>query len=84
MKPLRWSDEKSCKLKKERGLSFDELVAERFLGIEKSSSRSNQWLMLFDVKGYVWAVPYVDAGNSYFLKTAFPSRKHTKTYLKGS
>jgi len=83
VKDLRWDEKKSFKLKKERGVSFDEIVSGRFLGIEKSSSRSNQWLVLFEIDSYVWVVPFVDGGDHFFLKTAFPSRKHTKIYLKG-
>jgi hypothetical protein len=83
MKELRWSEEKSLKLKKERGLSFDDIVAGRFLGIEKNLSRDDQWLMVFEIDDYAWVMPYVDGGDHYFLKTAFPSRKHTKLYLKG-
>jgi hypothetical protein len=82
MKELRWSSEKSAWLKKERGLSFDELVSGRFLGIERNRSYKHQWLMLFEVGGYVWVLPYVDSEDYYFLKTAFPSRKHTRIYLK--
>lgn len=83
MKELRWSEEKSLKLKKERGVSFDEIVAGKFLGIERNPSRSNQWLMIFVVDAYVWVVPYVENVDHFFLKTTFPSRKHTKVYLKG-
>ena len=84
MKEFRWSEVKSLKLKKERGVSFEDIIAGRFLGIEKNISRDNQWLMIFEVDGYVWVVPYVEAKDQYFLKTAFPSRKHMKIYLKGA
>ena len=84
MKALRWSQEKNLVLKKERGVSFDDIIAGKFLGIEKNPSRPNQWLIVFEVKNYVWVVPYVEADDHYFLKTAFPSRKHTKIYLKGT
>ena len=83
MKELRWSQEKSALLKKERGVSFDELVSGRFLGIERNPSREHQRIMLFEVRGYVWVAPYVESEGYYFLKTAFPSRKHTKIYFKG-
>ena len=53
MKELRCSEEKSLKLKKERGVSFDDIVAGRFLGIEKNPSRDNQWLIVFEVNAYV-------------------------------
>ena len=83
MKELRWSQEKSALLKRERGVSFDELVSGRFLGIERNASREHQRIMLFEVRGYVWVAPYVESEGYYFLKTAFPSRKHTKIYFKG-
>ncbi|MBF0386218.1 MAG: toxin [Candidatus Omnitrophica bacterium] len=66
MKELRWSEDKSLKLKKERGVSFHDIVAGRFLGIENNPSRDNQWLMVFEVKGYAWVVPYVDGGGIIF------------------
>lgn len=83
MKSLSWNEEKSLKLKKERGFSFDDIIRGRFLGIESHPSRVHQRLMVFEVEGYVWVVPYVEQEGSYFLKTAFPSRKHAKRYLKG-
>ncbi len=83
MKELRWDPQKSERLKKERGASFEELTSSRFLGIEKSKTRVHQSLMIFEHRHYVWAVPYVEGKDYYFLKTAFPSRKHTKKYLKG-
>jgi hypothetical protein len=82
MKELKWSQEKSALLKKERSISFDELVSGKFLGIEHNPSRSHQWLMLFEIEGYVWVAPYIESESCYFLKTAFPSRKHTKKYLR--
>ena len=83
MKELRWSFEKNEQLKKERGVSFEGLVDARFIGIEKHLSKPHQRLMVFELRGYAWVVPYVESESAYFLKTAFPSRKHTKKYLKG-
>ncbi len=83
MKEIRWNADKSLMLKKERGVSFEEILAGRFLGIEKNISREAQWLMVYEVDNYIWVVPYVDGGDHFFLKTAFPSRKHTKIYLRG-
>ncbi|MBF0484638.1 MAG: toxin [Candidatus Omnitrophica bacterium] len=84
MREILWSEEKNLKLKKERGASFEDIIAGEFLGIENNPSRDNQKFMLFAVNNYVWVVPYVDDEKRYFLKTAFPSRKHTKIYLKGT
>lgn len=39
--------------------------------------------MLFEYRGYVWVVPYVETGGELFLKTLFPSRKYTKLYKQG-
>ena len=83
MKELRWSLEKNEQLIKERGVSFEQLVDGRFIGIEKHASKSHQRLMVFEFRRYAWVIPYVENENAYFLKTAFPSRKHTKRYLKG-
>ncbi len=78
-----WSYDKNEWLKKERGVSFEELLASRFIRIERHARKLNQRLMLFEFQKYVWVVPYVEDKEHYFLKTAFPSRKHTKEYLKG-
>jgi hypothetical protein len=41
----------------------------------------NQKVMIVDVDGYAFLVPYVVDKNEYFLKTIIPSRKATKRYL---
>jgi hypothetical protein len=83
VKELRWSVEKNGQLLTERNVSFEQLVGARFIGIEKHPLKPHQKLMLFEFRRYVWVIPYVEAETFYFLKTAFPSRKHTKQYLKG-
>ena len=83
MKEFIWSEEKNERLQKTRGVSFEQLAGSRFIGIEEHHTRPHQRLMLFEFRDYVWVVPYVESGEHYFLKTAFPSRKHTKKYLKG-
>ena len=83
MKEIRFSPEKSIELKQVRGASFEELICSGFIGIERHTKREHQNLMLFEHQGYVWVAPYVETDEYYFLKTAFPSRKHTKKYLGG-
>jgi hypothetical protein len=39
--------------------------------------------MLFEYKGKMWVVPFVDSEKERFLKTLYPSRKYTKLYEKG-
>jgi len=38
-------------------------------------------MFIVEIGGYVYAVPFTENDNSYFLKTIFPSRKLTKKYL---
>ena len=82
MKEFIWSEEKNNQLLKERGVSFERLISARFVGIEDHRTRPHQELLLFEWRNYIWVVPYVEGETHYFLKTAFPSRKHTKKYLK--
>ncbi|MBF0493995.1 MAG: toxin [Candidatus Omnitrophica bacterium] len=83
MKKVLWNGEKNLELKRTRGVLFEELLNSRFLGIEVHPKRTNQKLMLFELDNYIWVVPYVEDECHYFLKTAFPSRKHTAKYLGG-
>ncbi|MBP9854201.1 MAG: toxin [Candidatus Omnitrophica bacterium] len=81
MKELRWDPKKNIELKKTRNITFEQLINSRFIGIEDHIKKTHQKLMLFDFNKYVWVVPYVNEKDFFFLKTAFPSRKHTKKYL---
>ncbi len=83
MDKVYWSAEKNTQLKQSRKVTFEELISSRFIGIEAHSRKLHQKLMLFEYKKYVWVVPYVEGKNCFFLKTAFPSRKHTRKYLGG-
>ena len=83
MKEVRWNADKNKALKQSRKITFEQLMCSRFIGIEKHLKKPHQQLMLFDFKGYVWVVPYVEGDGYYFLKTAFPHRKYTKKYLGG-
>jgi len=81
-KKLRWSRLKSERLKRTRGVSFEEIIASRLVDIRKHPSRENQKILIYQYKGYLWAVPYVIEGEAIFLKTIYPSRKLTKLYKK--
>jgi hypothetical protein len=43
----------------------------------------NQRILIVDVSGYAYMVPFIKDDNEYFLKTIIPSRKATKKYLGG-
>ena len=88
MKYLNWNSEKNEILKRERGISFEEIAylieSGQIIGIEENQSRSNHKIYILDIDNYAIVVPYVENDNEIFLKTAFPSRKYTKRYgLKG-
>ncbi|PKN76671.1 MAG: toxin [Deltaproteobacteria bacterium HGW-Deltaproteobacteria-10] len=78
MKKFKWDEEKNKLLKKERGVSFEEILNSTFLGAEKHQTRNNQIVLLFEHEKYVWVVPCVAGDKFIFLKTMFPSRKYTK------
>lgn len=80
---------KNIKLKEERNISFDEIIyyigSGHLLDTIRHPNKAkygDQSFYVVDVDGYVYLVPFVRNGNVVFLKTIFPSRKHTKRYLK--
>ena len=84
-----WDPEKNECLKRERGISFEELALLLAAGrIWKTTAHSNQRkypnqrVFLVPVDGYIYIVPYVIDGETIFLKTAFPHRIATQDYLK--
>lgn len=83
MVDIRWDLSKADKLKKERGVSFEEILQGNLLAVMGHPRRTSQKIMLFEYQNYVWVVPYVARGNTIFLKTLFPSRKYTKLWKKG-
>lgn len=83
MKKIYWSLEKNFELQKTRQVTFEALLDSKFIGIEAHVKKAHQRLMVFEYNRYVWVVPFVEDEDHYFLKTAFPSRKHTRKYLEG-
>ena len=84
MKDIRWSQLKSERLKKTRGVSFEEIINAKLISVKRHPAKENQSIMLFDFKGYIWIVPYIEEKEYLFLKTLYPSRKYTKLYKKGA
>jgi hypothetical protein len=88
MKPFRWNHNKNEVLKKDRSISFEEIV----LAIEANGLLDvlchpnperypNQSILVVTLDGYVYLVPYVEELDYFFLKTVIPSRKATRDYL---
>lgn len=80
---IRWDPEKSARLKRERGVSFEEIVLAEWLCLLTNSRRRHQKIILFRHQGYVWAAPCVINKGEIFLKTLFPSRKFNRRLQKG-
>jgi uncharacterized DUF497 family protein len=89
MKRFDWDESKNVWLQKARGISFEEVE----LAINRGGlldevkhynhdKYSNQKILIVEFNDYAYLVPFVDSGDTYFLKTIFPSRKATKKYLK--
>jgi hypothetical protein len=80
---IRWNKLKSERLKRTRGISFEEMLQERFVGFRLHPHRENQTYMLFEKKSVIWVIPFVQSEKGIFLKTLFPDRKFTKLYRRG-
>ena len=84
-----WDPKKNEQIKKERGISFEEisllLASGQVWAVAKHWNEERypgQRIFLVTIDGYIYAIPYVKDGDLYFLKTAFPSRKLTKHYKR--
>ena len=85
----RWNNEKNLKLKKERGISFEQVVVHIDQGdlidivVHPNSAKyAHQKILVVDIHSYVYLVPFVEDDNGLFLKTIIPSRKATRDYLE--
>jgi uncharacterized DUF497 family protein len=89
-KPIRWNLDKNLELKRERSVSFEEILS----AVEKGGllmtldhpnreRYPNQRIWVVSFRGYAHMVPFVETDDEVFLKTIIPSRKATKLYLQG-
>ncbi len=88
MKAFRWNHEKNDLLKRERSISFEEIVlaieADGLLDVlchPNEEKYPNQSILVVTFDSYVYLVPYIEESDYYFLKTVIPSRKATRDYL---
>ena len=89
MHEFDWDDEKNASLEKTRDVSFEDVLFHiqngdvlDIIRYPNESRYPNQRIILLNVEGYVYLVPYVKQKETRFLKTIIPSRKATKEYLK--
>lgn len=89
MAPYRWDVSKNNQLVRERGVSFEEVLAAieqggllDILDHPNKERYSHQKIFVVEIRGYAYIVPFVDQGDELFLKTIIPSRKLTQKYLR--
>jgi len=90
-KTIRYSLEKNEILKEQRDISFEDVILALENGnllddIEHPNKdkypNQNIFIILIEIKNYVYLVPYVEDETSIFLKTIIPSRQMNKKYNK--
>ena len=88
MKNYDWSRGKNQTLKKERDISFEEIVFHIENGDEldvyphpNQERYPNQLISVVAVNSYAFLVPYIESEKGIFLKTIIPSRKATRKYI---
>lgn len=91
-KTIRYSLEKNEFLKEQRDISFEDVILALESGkllddIEHPNKEKypnqNIFIILIEIKNYVYLVPCVEDDTSIFLKTIIPSRQMNKKYNKG-
>ena len=85
MQKITWSATKNTALRKQRNISFEQLLQSIECGglvaDQINPARPEQRRLLVYFTDYIWVIPYViDADGTKFLKTAYPSRKLFKRY----
>ncbi|MBI5748066.1 MAG: BrnT family toxin [Nitrospinae bacterium] len=90
MKYFSWNTEKNEKLKRERNISFEEVVFHIQRGdlldiVEHPNQEKyrGQHIFVVTIKNYVYLVPFIETEDEVFLKTIIPNSKVTKKYLRG-
>ncbi|HEX7975637.1 MAG TPA: hypothetical protein VF498_14600 [Anaerolineales bacterium] len=90
MKSFSWSHEKDDQLRKERNISFEEVIffiqRGQLLDIVQHPNQekyAGQRIFIVDIDDYAYLVPFIETDEEVFLKTIIPSRKATRKYLGG-
>jgi hypothetical protein len=91
MKRIKWNVDKANQLHENtpRGnVGFEECIIAIEAGLvladipNPSPHFGHQRMLVLHINDYAYVVPYVETDEEIFLKTVFPSRKHTAIYLK--
>ncbi len=88
MDRFEWNDDKNEQLKRDRNISFEEVVYAisqgQLLDIIQHPNQvryPNQRIYIVKIHEYVHLVPVVVENDYIFFKTIIPSRKATRDYL---
>jgi len=88
MKYIDWDNQKNELLKKERDISFEEVLIAieegKVLDVVKHPNKSrypNQKIFIVQINSYAYLVPFVEDEEKVFLKTIIPSREAVKKYI---
>lgn len=87
---LAWNPSKSETLKASRGVGFEDVLLAvqegrllRVVDHHNQARYPNQYMLIVWINEYAYEVPFVVDGQTWFLKTLYPSRKWVK-FLTGS
>ena len=82
-----WDDAKNERLRRERGISFDDVKYRLASGDllddipnPNQERYPGQRLYIIRINNLAWAVPYRQTGRYVFLYTAYPSQKFTRIH----
>jgi len=88
VKYYAWNPEKNEQLKRERGVSFEEVVFHIESGDEvdvfehpNQARYPGQKISVVLIEDYAYLVPFVESDTEIFLKSIIPSRKATRQYV---
>lgn len=88
MRYYAWNPEKNEQLKRERGVSFEEVVFHIESGDEvdvfehpNQERYPGQKISVVVIEDYAYLVPFIESDTEVFLKSIIPSRKATKQYV---
>ena len=87
MSEFDWDDEKNTLLRRTRGVGFEEVVfhiengdALDVIGHPNAERYHGQRILVLEIDGSAYLVPYLKERGTRFLKTIIPSHTATKEY----
>lgn len=80
-----WDEKKNEKLKKERQVSFEEIIVaiegDKLLDIVVNKKYKNQKMFIVEIDNYAYCIPFENKKDRVILKTIYPNKTATKKYL---